>query len=218
MFKRRFFNRKRKGFLRKFFSKLREKREKGTKQQKSTKRDKNVWYKRWRKKIHFPPGTPVSVKDKVKKTYSTKKDGTSSNSVDAGMGGGYEVKPLPHKVRSPFETEVFMLLQQWDIPYLYEGRLNTNDDAVKFFEKYDDKWHVYVPDGIVYGHKILEIKGYTSLRRKKLEKMKAFYEQYPYEFIIVGGSKREDICDIHIPWQNREKLLGTLQNIRDQLF
>ena len=57
---------------------------------------------------------------------------------------------------------------------------------------------------------VLEVKGYMPDRDYK--KYMEFTKVYPeLTFIIVGGPKRcEEICDIYIPWKEREKLIEVL--------
>lgn len=111
----------------------------------------------------------------------------------------YYCEKLGHNVRSSWEEEIGLLLKENGIDYLgYE---------VKTFEF---GGRSYTPDYIIDDKRVLEVKGY--LTNKDFKRYQKFTEAYPeLTFIIVGGPKRcEELCDIHIPWKERERLVETL--------
>lgn len=112
----------------------------------------------------------------------------------------YYVPELGHKVRSSYENEVGLILKRAGIPYDYEGKVYKFDGTS------------YRPDFPITDRLIVEAKGYfTDWQR---EKYKKFREAYPeITLIIVGGAEGEDLseyCNIHIPWENREKMVGAI--------
>lgn len=111
----------------------------------------------------------------------------------------YYVEELGHPVRSKWEEEIGLLMKGKGIDYQgYE---------VKTFEV---DGRSYTPDFIIDDKTVLEVKGY--LPDREYTKYAKFTDAYPeLTFIIVGGPKRcEKVCDIYIPWKDREKLVEVL--------
>jgi len=101
----------------------------------------------------------------------------------------YEVDEIPHMVRSSWEEETAKLLTQNGIEYDYEERFELSDRA-------------YYPD-FVTEEFVIEVKGFSNERSvtKAIDFMNEFSS---YTYVIVGD---EIPCDIHIPWEKKEKLI-----------
>lgn len=107
----------------------------------------------------------------------------------------YYVKELGHSVRSKWEEEIGLLLKANNITYGYETK------TFKF------NGTSYTPDFIVRDN-VIEVKGpLYDLQRKKYRE---FNELHPKLNFIMVGSGSDEICDIHIPWKERERLVGVL--------
>lgn len=111
----------------------------------------------------------------------------------------YYVKELGHSVRSRWEEEIGLLLKTNNIPYGYESETFKFDGTS------------YTPDFIV-GDNVIEVKG--PVYDWQMKKYKKFNELHPeLNFIIVGNGSKE-ICDIYIPWKERERLVEILGEIK----
>jgi endogenous inhibitor of DNA gyrase (YacG/DUF329 family) len=108
----------------------------------------------------------------------------------------YYVDKLGHSVRSKWEEEIGLLLKANGIIYGYEAR------TFKF------NGTSYTPDFIVGGN-VIEVKGPFYNWHKK--KYKEFNEAFPELNYIMVGSGSEEVCDIHIPWKERERLVEILE-------
>lgn len=112
----------------------------------------------------------------------------------------YYVKELGHSVRSKWEEEIGVILKANNIPYGYETRTFMFDGTS------------YTPDFIV-GDNVVEVKG--PIYYKQENKYREFNKRYPeLNFIIVGRGSTE-ICDVHIPWKKREKLVEILGRVEN---
>lgn len=107
----------------------------------------------------------------------------------------YYVGELGHYVRSRWEEEVGLLLKANNITYGYESR------TFKF------NGTSYTPDFIA-GNNVIEVKG--PLPDSQRKKYREFNERYPELNFIMVGNGSDEICDIHIPWKERERLVGVL--------
>lgn len=106
---------------------------------------------------------------------------------------------LGHEVRSAWEEEIGLLLKENGIDYWgYEIQTFGLDGGS------------YTPDYFIDEKTIVEVKGHLPERQEK--NYRKFAETHPeIRFIIVGGPERsEEFCDVHIPWEDREKLVGVL--------
>lgn len=108
----------------------------------------------------------------------------------------YYVKELGHSVRSKWEEEIGLLLKENNIPYGYEAR------TFKF------NGTSYTPDFIV-GDNVIEVKG--PVYDWQMKKYGEFNELHPELNFILVGNGSDEICDIHIPWKEREKLVEILR-------
>lgn len=107
----------------------------------------------------------------------------------------YYVEELGHSVRSKWEEEIGLLLKANNITYGYETK------TFKF------NGTSYTPDFTV-GDNIIEVKGpLYDLQRKKYRE---FNELHPELNFVMVGNGSEEICDIHIPWKDRERLVEAL--------
>lgn len=100
-----------------------------------------------------------------------------------------------HTVRSSWEKEIDLMLYNNDIDFGYE------DERFEF----ESVEMTYLPDFII-DEQIIEVKGWADDR--SVERAKQFIKEYSqYQYIVVGD---EMPCDVHIEWDNREKLMGVL--------
>ena len=116
-----------------------------------------------------------------------------------GMVSGLKmqtVKETGHTVRSNWEKEIDLMLHNANINYEYES---------KTFELTQEI--TYTPDFII-SDKIIEVKGWPT--DKSIKRAKLFMKKHPNHKYIVVGNKIP--CDIHIEWENREKLLQHIKN------
>lgn len=109
----------------------------------------------------------------------------------------YYVPELGHGVRSTYEEKIGLILKKAGVSYDYEGKVYEFDGTS------------YRPDFPITDRLIVEAKGYFP--RWQQEKYKKFKKAYPdVTLAIVGGQDDVDyapICNIHIPWSDREKLV-----------
>jgi replication factor C small subunit len=103
------------------------------------------------------------------------------------------VEETGHKVASSWEKEIDIRLDSLDIDYNYEPEFELKDS-------------VYHPDFQIDEY-IVEVKGWdTEHSHKRAEKFLKNYSNYTY---IVVGTKLP--CDIHIPWEDRDRLEAIIQ-------
>lgn len=106
---------------------------------------------------------------------------------------------LDHLVRSSWEEEMGNLLKDNGFEYEYEP----------FHIKYGGG-KTYIPDFVISGSIIVEVKGYCPSEVKdKLSKISDFEE---YFLIVVGGG--DDLSSFSnkwFPWEEKENLLGFLE-------
>lgn len=107
----------------------------------------------------------------------------------------YSVDGLSHDVRSSWEEEIATMLVENGISYSYETEFQLSIGS-------------YYPDFIL-DTEVIEVKGFSNER--SIEKATAFMNEYPaYRYVVVGDKIP---CDVHIPWQQRSKLLGVLNDV-----
>lgn len=106
----------------------------------------------------------------------------------------YSVDELTHQVRSSWEEAVGRLLYENDVEYRYEPEFEVSSGS-------------YYPDFVTAGSAI-EVKGWANER--SVRKAEQFLELYPsLTYIVVG----DDLpCDIHIPWEEKSRLIEVLDN------
>jgi replication factor C small subunit len=105
----------------------------------------------------------------------------------------YEVEELSHMVRSSWEEAVGKLLVDEGIHYRYEQEFELSEGS-------------YYSDFTV-DQAVIEVKGWANERA--IEQAEQFIELFPsYRYIVVGN---ELPCDVHIPWEDRERLCEVLQ-------
>lgn len=114
----------------------------------------------------------------------------------------YLVEKLNYKVRSSYEEEVGLILKENSIPHNYEGTTIEFDGKTVTFDFEIIKNKLYV-----------ETKGYFPDWQKK--RYKKFRKIHPeITLIIVGGTNNpEDVCDIHLDWEEREGLPEILHSL-----
>ena len=105
------------------------------------------------------------------------------------------VEELDHNVRSGWEKEVGLLLSENDIDYGYEEEIFELRKGCR-----------YIPDFVLDDY-VVEVKGQIFGNAK--EKAKLFLEQSDRCYVVVGT---EMPCNIHIPYQDREKLIELVDN------
>jgi replication factor C small subunit len=106
----------------------------------------------------------------------------------------YEVEELSHFVRSSWEEEIGKKLLSADIEYEYEPEFCLPGGS-------------YYPD-FVADDDVIEIKGWATER--SVRKAETFMNEHPsYRYVVVGD---ELPCDVHIPWENRDRLSGVLSD------
>ena len=104
---------------------------------------------------------------------------------------------LEHPVRSSWELDVANLLVNNGVEYEYEPM------EIGYGEN-----HTYTPDFVTDNY-VIEVKGHIFEGNKVVEKAKAAMEHLnAAEYVVVGT---ELPADIHIPWQERERLLDLLE-------
>lgn len=104
----------------------------------------------------------------------------------------YDVDRLSHRVRSSWEEEIAIQLTENDIQYVYE-------------EEFELSVGSYYPDFVV-DEFVIEVKGFADERSVK--KATAFIDEYvDLKYVVVGDQMP---CDVHIPWERREKLLEVI--------
>lgn len=107
----------------------------------------------------------------------------------------YEVEELSHEVRSSYEETVAKMLLERGIEYTYEKRFELADDSAYYLD-------FLVRDVAV------EVKGWANER--SIAKAEAFMTEFPsYTYVVVGDKIP---CDIHIKWEERDKLPGVIDN------
>jgi hypothetical protein len=100
----------------------------------------------------------------------------------------YQPDGLSHAVRSSWEEEIGVLLAGWGVSYEYE-------------EEFELSIGSYYAD-FVAGRYAIEVKGFRNER--SVMKAECFLEEFPsFTYVVVGDRIP---CDIHISWENRERL------------
>ncbi|MDY6768666.1 MAG: NUMOD3 domain-containing DNA-binding protein [Candidatus Nanohaloarchaea archaeon] len=108
------------------------------------------------------------------------------------------VEETGHTVRSLWEKEIDLMLHQAEINYEYEPETFKLSSGL-----------TYTPDFVV-DDIVIEVKGWPDDTSKK--RAKKFLQVFPrYTSIVVGN---EIPCDIFIAWDEREKLVNVLSEIR----
>lgn len=108
------------------------------------------------------------------------------------------VPELGHFVRSSWEKEVGTILQNAGISYGYE---------TKTFDLGNSS---YTPDFETSPKTFIEVKGF--LRRESEKKMKRFRRLYPNIKLIGIGTGNNEIYDVHLKWEEKEKIVDILNN------
>lgn len=105
---------------------------------------------------------------------------------------------LGHIVRSSWEAKIGRMLKEAGHDYEYEVPFELSNKKV------------YHPDFLVDHITIDPHSG----RFKKFKKFSRFHEEYDeYTFIILSPKDYSDVCDIYIPWEDREKLIDVLYEL-----
>ncbi len=108
----------------------------------------------------------------------------------------YDVDELSHSVRSSWEEEIAMLLAENGFQYVYE-------------EEFELSVGSYYADFVV-DEVVIEVKGFSNERSVK--KAAAFIDEYrEYTYVVVGD---QIPCDVHIPWEERDRMLEVLTDER----
>lgn len=110
----------------------------------------------------------------------------------------YYVKELGHKVRSPWEGEIGLMLKINRIPYIGYEAITYKFNGTS-----------YTPDYPITEKVVVEVKG--PLYDQQRKKYKEFMKNYPNITFILVGSGDESICDIHIPWKDRNELVDVVR-------
>lgn len=106
----------------------------------------------------------------------------------------YTVDELSHEVRSSWEEDIGKLLTENDIDYKYEPEFKLSEAS-------------YYPD-FVTETSAIEVKGFASDR--SVTKAEQFLEEYPsFTYVVIGD---ELPCDIHIPWEDRSRVVGVAED------
>ena len=104
-----------------------------------------------------------------------------------------EVGETGHTVKSYWEEEIDVYLHNLGIEYGYEP------------ETFQLDGRAYTPDFIA-GDTVIEVKGYA--RETDVRRAEQFLNERPeWTYVVVGA---ELPCDIHIPWEERERLADAL--------
>lgn len=104
-----------------------------------------------------------------------------------------EVGETEHVVKSGWEREIDLLLHHSEHDHEYEP------------EQFDIGGRTYTPDFRV-GDCIIEVKGYDW--GHAVERARGFMQSFPEKTYIVVGTELPS--DVHIPWNERERLLSVL--------
>lgn len=106
----------------------------------------------------------------------------------------YEVSELSHPVRSSWEEDVATLLTTNDVAYEYEPEFTLSVGS-------------YYPDFVV-DDCVIEVKGFATER--SVRKAKAFMRECSNHLYVAIGD--EIPCDVHVPWDEREKVLEVVSD------
>lgn len=109
--------------------------------------------------------------------------------------GRDKVEETGHVVRSSWEEKIDLLLHDSGLEYEYESqRFDLDNQSM-----------TYLPDFKVDDN-IVEVKGWANEPSQKKAEM--FVAEYPdYRYIVVGDKME---CDVHIEWEDRDRLVGVL--------
>ena len=110
---------------------------------------------------------------------------------------------LDHKVRSGWELHIANLLTKYDISYEYEAIEISWGDG-----------RIYIPDFITE-HYAIEIKGRLYPGNNVAEKAEAALDtldERDYVLVATDRVAEQVPHDIHISWENREKLIDLLKD------
>ena len=100
-------------------------------------------------------------------------------------------------VRSSWEKEALFILEESELDYKYEPK------------RFDVGSRTYMPDIVIDDDIVVEVKGYIGDGAK--EKASLFMEEHSeYTYIVLGS---EIPCDIHVPWDEKEKIVDVVKNI-----
>jgi hypothetical protein len=109
------------------------------------------------------------------------------------------VEKTGHRVRSNWEKDIDLKLHESEFNYRYEPRTFEISNEI-----------TYTPDFIV-DNIVIEVKGWPNkISRKRAKK---FMSQYPDYIYLVIGNKIPN--DVFIPWEDREKLIERIKELRD---
>jgi len=110
------------------------------------------------------------------------------------------VEETDRKVRSTWEKEVDLMLYHSEFEYEYEPQM------------FDIGNRKYMPDFIVEGSVVIEVKGYVS--DDAPNKAEMFMEEHPeYTYFVVGSDIPNDE---RLSWNEREQLTEILTDILDE--
>lgn len=153
--------------------------------------------KRWQ-----DPNDPLNSKEyrrKRSRLFSGKNNPMYGESP--GYPELYEVDGLNHKVRSSWEEDIALRLVEAGIDYEYEKEFQLENGR-----------HFY-PDFTI-DHIVVEPHKFIYLETDK-EKFGKFHKKFPeYTFIVLSVINASDVCDIWIPWSERNSLIKIIKNER----
>jgi len=137
----------------------------------------------------------------VRKRYEEGMERRDISGKSPGYPELYEVDGLNHKVRSSWEEDIALRLVEAGIDYEYEKEFQLENGR-----------HFY-PDFTI-DHIVVEPHKFIYLETDK-EKFGKFHKKFPeYTFIVLSVINVSDVCDIWIPWSERNSLIKIIKNER----
>jgi transposase-like protein len=141
--------------------------------------------------------TSASIADEVDVHSKTVLKSLKEHGIEI-RSGFQDPEHLDHVVRSGWEMEIVELLREHNIPYEYESvEIDWGEEQT------------YRPDFITEDY-IIEVKGWVRPQGNEEMKAQAALELLDdREYVVVGA---ELPCDIHIPWEDYEKLIELIKS------